>query len=110
MSDELTIAVIMLPLPALWVLAVVDVVRRGDLGTGRTIGWIAVLVLIPLFGLLAYIVLRPPRAVESSRPSGDTSAAEAVVELAERRQRGDVDDETYLSELTVIRGGPAPHR
>lgn len=110
MSDTVTLLVFSIPYIAVWAASVIEVFRRNDLGTTRTVMWIAALVLLPLIGLLAYIVLRPARAVESSRLGASTEQAEAIVVLAERRQRGELDEADYLSELAAIRPDPSTPR
>jgi uncharacterized membrane protein len=101
MSDIWVLIVITLPLIGLVVGAVIEVARRSDLTTPRRIGWILALVLVPVFGLAFYIVVRPPRAEQVGGPT-DISNAEAIVILAERRQRGELTDTEYQDELTGI--------
>jgi uncharacterized membrane protein len=101
MSDIWVLIVITLPLIGLVAGAVIQVARRSDLTTPRRIGWILALVLIPVFGLAFYIVARPPRAEQVGGPT-DVSNAEAIVILAERRQRGKLTDTEYQDELAGI--------
>jgi plastocyanin len=42
-------------------LALWDLARRDDLGRGATLGWIAVVLLVPFLGVIAYHVLGRPR-------------------------------------------------
>jgi Phospholipase_D-nuclease N-terminal len=44
----------------IWLMALVDVVRRGDLTGGAKVVWALVMLFLPIFGLLAYVVARPP--------------------------------------------------
>jgi hypothetical protein len=44
---------------ALWVRAVIDLTRRGDLTTGTKIAWAVVMLIFPFIGLLVYTMLRP---------------------------------------------------
>ena len=101
MSDLWILVVVALPLIGLVVGAVVEVGRRRDLTTPRRIGWILALVLVPIFGLGLYIVVRPRHAEQVGGPA-DVSNAEAIVVLAERRQRGDLTDTEYRDELAAI--------
>ncbi len=50
-----------------WVRAVVDVVRRGDLGPGAKAGWAVGMLVIPLAGLLLYTLVRPSDAQIAQR-------------------------------------------
>ena len=43
----------------LWVRAVIDVVRRGDLTVGVKAAWAIAMLIIPFIGLLVYTMLRP---------------------------------------------------
>jgi len=43
----------------LWVRAVIDVFRRGDLSGGAKAAWAIVMLVIPFLGLLVYTLLRP---------------------------------------------------
>jgi hypothetical protein len=51
-------AVILLFL-VLWVRAVIDVVRRGDLTVGVKAAWAIAMLIVPFIGLLVYTMLRP---------------------------------------------------
>lgn len=43
----------------LWVRAVIDVFRRGDLSGAAKAAWAIIMLLVPLIGLLMYYLLRP---------------------------------------------------
>lgn len=102
MSDTLLLLVVGAPLFALWVYAVGEVIRRADLPAARQFAWVVALVLVPVLGLAAYIVVRPTRALYRERPVTGNSVAETVVRAAERRQRGELTDGEYLAEVTSI--------
>jgi hypothetical protein len=46
----------------MWVRAVMDVFRRGDLGGGAKAAWAIIMLLVPFVGLLLYYMLRPSDA------------------------------------------------
>lgn len=103
MSDPWVFVLVGLPLVALWIAAVVEVLRRRDLAATRRLAWLAALVVGTVFGLLAYLVARPPRPVRmSGAGSANTARAEAVVLAAERRQRGELDDDAFRDEIDRI--------
>ena len=54
----LIIAVVVLFL-VLWVRAVIDVFRRGDLSGGAKAAWAIIMLILPFLGLLIYTLLRP---------------------------------------------------
>jgi len=43
----------------LWVRAVIDVMRRGDLTVGVKAAWAIAMLILPFIGLLVYTMLRP---------------------------------------------------
>jgi hypothetical protein len=43
----------------LWVRAVVDVVRRGDLSGSAKAAWAIIMLVVPFIGLLVYTLMRP---------------------------------------------------
>jgi hypothetical protein len=51
----------------LWVRAVIDVFRRGDLGGAAKAAWAIIMLLVPLIGLLMYYLLRPSDAQIAER-------------------------------------------
>jgi Phospholipase_D-nuclease N-terminal len=51
----------------LWVRAVIDVFRRGDLSVAAKAAWAIVMLILPLIGLLLYYMLRPSDAQIAQR-------------------------------------------
>jgi Phospholipase_D-nuclease N-terminal len=51
----------------LWVRALIDVFRRGDLSVGAKAAWAIIMLLIPFIGLLLYYMLRPSDAQIAQR-------------------------------------------
>ena len=66
-------------LAVVWVLSIVDILRRRY-STGTTIGWIALVLVLPFVGSVIYWLLRKPTAAEV--------------------------DAAYLAEADFRRGGP----
>lgn len=57
----ITVALVFLPIIALSIYAVVDLMKRDDVSGGRKAGWIAAVVFIPLVGGALYLIFRPTR-------------------------------------------------
>jgi Phospholipase_D-nuclease N-terminal len=51
----------------LWVRAVIDLVRRADLGPGAKVAWAVGMLVLPFIGLLVYTMLRPSDAEVARR-------------------------------------------
>ena len=51
----------------LWVRAVLDVFRRGDLTVGTKAVWAVAMLVLPFVGLLVYTMLRPSNAQIAQR-------------------------------------------
>ena len=51
-------------LAAVWVLTIVDIVRHRY-STGATIGWLALILLLPFLGAIIYWLIRTPTAEEA---------------------------------------------
>jgi hypothetical protein len=63
----LLVTLIAIPLLLIWVLTLVDVIRRDDLGGGSKALWIVVTFLVPLLGPIVYWVARPGAATQAER-------------------------------------------
>jgi len=51
---------IFIPLLLFWVFALVDLFRRADLGPVAVVVWLVVIVVLPILGPVAYLLMRPP--------------------------------------------------
>jgi Phospholipase_D-nuclease N-terminal len=51
----------------LWIRAVIDVFRRGDLSVAGKAAWAIIMLIVPLIGLLLYYMLRPSDAQIAQR-------------------------------------------
>jgi len=54
---------------ATWVGAIIDMNKRADMSAMQIVIWIVVIVLFPILGVIAYMVLRP--SAEKIRYKGD---------------------------------------
>jgi hypothetical protein len=94
-NEWVLLVIVGLPLIAVWISTVVEVIGRQDLRIGRTLVWLAVLVLVPVLGLAVYVVARPPRRPARSATAAPSTEAEQLVLLAERRQRDELTDDEF---------------
>jgi hypothetical protein len=102
----LWIAFVIIPLTLLWTFCLVDVfVRRGLSGWAR-FGWVFAILVLPLFGPLAYLVSRPQpvgvvdlRAAEGrSSEVSDVLVADEVLKLDRLRSDGVITDQEFAAQ------------
>ena len=82
-----------------------DIFRRNDIGGGAKAGWIILIFVIPLIGILIYMLARPKmteqdkeimaQAQEAQRRVEGYSAADEVAKLAKLRDEGKISAEEY---------------
>ena len=91
---------------ALWVWALVavfiDVFRRSDLSGAIRIGWVALVLLLPVVGVVIYLIARPKLTERERRSvasyveavhSDSERTAEQIADLARLRSEGETTDE-----------------
>lgn len=93
---------------------IVDIVRRSDLDGGATALWIALVVVLPLVGVIAYLVTRPSVAPDEAAdveayqgkvvPDGEATAT-AIADLARRHAEGEISDEEYERQRRALESG-----
>jgi Phospholipase_D-nuclease N-terminal len=64
---RILIAAVVVLFLVLWVRAVIDVFRRGDLSTSAKGAWAIIMLLVPFVGLLVYTLVRPSDAQIAQR-------------------------------------------
>jgi hypothetical protein len=72
----LLVVLIAIPLLLIWVLTLVDLMRRHDLKGSRKVLWALAVLLVPVVGVIVYFIARPPQATDrpaSLDPLGDQS-------------------------------------
>jgi hypothetical protein len=116
---------IFLPLLLIWAFALVDIFRRDDLsGIWKAI-WVAVVILLPFFGTLIYLITRPAGATPGERAELDEASREFVAKysptdtagqlkvLSDLHDRGKLTDDEFAAEKARLlgssgEGAPAP--
>jgi hypothetical protein len=85
---SIILAIIGVALVIIWVITVVDIIRR-HLGAKQTAAWLLIVVLLPFVGALAYWVVRKPEP-------GDAARAAAVDrDRREQAQRRSFDSTNF---------------
>ena len=89
----------------LFIAAISDVFRRRDLSGWAKAGWILLVVVLPLFGVIAYMVSRPPVVEDElvmmggygGRSGADPrkSSADEIATLVDLREKGAISADEY---------------
>ncbi len=94
---------IFLPLTFLWVFTLVDIFMRDMAGWAKAL-WVIVVLILPLFGMLVYFIVRPvtkedvavqeeyERAREFDKAA---TATDKLHKLSELRDKGDITQEEF---------------
>jgi hypothetical protein len=112
---------IFVPLAMIWAFALVDIFRRDDMrGISKAL-WVAVVILLPFFGTLIYLIVRPAGATPQEREAIDQASREFVQEyaptdtatqlktLAELHDRGKLTDAEFAAEKArIVRSANTP--
>jgi len=119
--ENFFLLLIFLPLAMVWAFALVDIFRRDDIGGFSKALWVAVVILVPFFGTLMYLVVRPAGATEQERVMIDEASREFVSKysppdtasqlqvLANLHDSGKLTDAEFSAEKArVIGGASAP--
>ena len=61
----------------IWIVAMVEIIRRKDLTTAAKVVWALVVLLLPVVGVIVYLVARPPEH-ERFGPVNSGSADEGL--------------------------------
>jgi hypothetical protein len=68
--------------------ATVDVIRRPDLGGGAKVLWVLLIFILPVLGVIAYVIARPSLVdFGENRDEAKKAASEAEAERARDRAR-----------------------
>jgi Phospholipase_D-nuclease N-terminal len=60
---------IAIPLLIIWLLALVDIIRRADLGIGSKVLWALLALVLPILGPIIYFFLRPSQPKDHPLPA-----------------------------------------
>ncbi|MDY6793783.1 MAG: SHOCT domain-containing protein [Actinomycetota bacterium] len=105
--------IIWIPLVTIWVFVLIDLFQRTDMSGWLKALWVVVIILIPFFGALVYLIFRPfgmqyeenekgyERMKESSQAS---NAADKLYKLSILRDKGDLSQEEFEKQKARLLG------
>jgi uncharacterized membrane protein len=90
---------------AMFIMVFADIFRRDDLSGLAKAGWVLLLVVFPLIGVLVYVIVRPRMTEQDRRIAAEEyeqdrrleshSAPDEVAKLAKLRDDGEISAEEY---------------
>jgi hypothetical protein len=69
----------------IWVLTLVDILRRPDLRTSSKVIWALVALIVPVIGVIVYLVVRPGDPGQYALEDGDRFQGDDAYEAARDR-------------------------
>ncbi len=97
-----------IPLFLLWIVALVDIARRSDLGIGKRLMWAAVILFGLYIGIAVYFLMRPVAEVNGKGPNPTTPETSAIVNnieaLRSSHAEGSINDTDYLARKRDLLG------
>jgi hypothetical protein len=110
----LWIAFVIIPLTLMWTFCLVDIFVRRDLSGWARFAWVFAVLVLPLFGPLAYLVTRPqPVAVVDLREAearstevSDVLVADEVLKLDQLRSNGVITDQEFATQKDRLMAVP----
>lgn len=108
-----------LPLAMVWGFALVDIFRRDDIGGFSKALWLMCVILVPFFGTLIYLVIRPSGATRQERVMIEEENRDFVARytpqngvselktLADLHDRGKLTDSEFAAEKARLLGTEA---
>lgn len=112
--DAFFLLLIYIPLIMLWVFAIMDIFRRDDMGGFSKAIWVAIVIFLPYFGTLIYLIARRPGGTPEERQAIDEanrefvqtyssgSTATELATLADLHDRGKLNDTEFAAEKARI--------
>jgi hypothetical protein len=89
----------------MFIMVFADIFRRNDLSGGWKVIWILVIFLVPLLGILVYLIMRPKMTEQDKqimaemeqqqRRSGGYSSADEIAKLNQLKASGAITDAEY---------------
>lgn len=61
-----------------WVFVVVDIVRRPQFTTVKKIAWALIVLILPVVGVIGYLIVRPPDVSDRYGRASDAEAEERM--------------------------------
>ena len=98
--------VVFIPLAIIWIASVFDLFRRHDLSGLAKAGWLVLVIVLPLLGVVIYLIARPkaPAGTHETKVPYDQSVAQDLKDLDDLRQRGSISDDEYAHAKASVLG------
>jgi len=105
-TGEAMVVVVWIPLIVVWLIVMIDLIRRRGMHVGSKVAWAAACTLVwPL--LIAYLLVRPTRGraeMERKREDAQSRLVSAVLD----HEAGSIDDAAMAEAVRQLRAATAP--
>ncbi len=95
----LWICLVVIPVTLLWVSCLIDIIMRSDLSGWSKVLWVLIVLIIPLFGALIYLIARPVTAADRLLDGGVEPAPTHTHSGSHARASSTTDELTQLAQL-----------
>lgn len=108
--DGFILFVIFVPLLVIWGVTAYDIFARPDISGWAKAGWFVLIFLLPLLGVLIYLVARPSavtleqkRAEQAARTAYfESIASDEITRLSVLHEEGKLSDTEYVTAKTAV--------
>ncbi len=115
----LWICLVVIPVTLLWVSCLIDIIMRSDLSGLSKVLWVLVVLIIPLFGALIYLIARPANAADRLLDGGAepvpydastgsharaSSTTDELAQLAQLHDSGKLTDAEFATQKSRVLG------
>jgi uncharacterized membrane protein YcjF (UPF0283 family) len=109
--DVFFVLLIWIPLIMIWVFVLMDVFQREDMSGWIKALWVFVIIVLPFFGALIYLIFRPFTAADVKTQEAyaaerdydqAANAADKLHKLSELRDKGDITQDEFAKQKAKL--------
>jgi len=95
--SALILLFVFIPLTLLWIYALIDLVMNPAVAVIAKVLWLFVIIIVPLFGALVYLLFRPSPgpSIMVASTAASPGAADQLAKADELRKSGTISEEEY---------------
>jgi hypothetical protein len=113
-GEAFLLFLIWIPMIMIWAFALFDIFRRDDLSGGVRALWVVIVILVPFFGTLVYLLFRQPGGTPEERAEIDAASRQFVAKyegtspenrlkiISDLHDAGKLTDEEFATQKAKI--------